>query len=219
MRLQAIDVGRRTPGADRWLLRDVSLTVVGGERVAVVGPNGAGKSLLLRALALLDPLDAGEVRWEDAPVTDADVPTFRRRVLYLAQRPALLDDTVESDLKRPFRLAVARGGYERDRVMALLEPLGRDAAFLAKPTAEVSGGEAQIAAFVRALQLDPTILLLDEPTAALDSDATAALERLVDRWVEGGPRERAFVWVSHDPSQANRVAGRTVRLEQGRLAA
>lgn len=219
MRLQAIDVGRRTPGADTWLLRDVSLTVAGGERVAVVGPNGAGKSLLLRALALLDPLDAGEVRWEDAPVMDADIPAFRRRVLYLAQRPALLDDTVESDLKRPFQLAVARSGYERDRVMALLEPLGRDAAFLAKPTAELSGGEAQIAAFVRALQLDPTILLLDEPTAALDSDATTALERLVDRWVEGRPRERAFVWVSHDPSQANRVAGRTVRLEQGRLAA
>lgn len=219
--LEGRSLGRRgrDPAAGGWLLRDVSVALEPGDRVAVVGPSGAGKTLLLRALALLDPVDEGTVLWRGEAIADEAVPGFRRRAVYLHQRPALLEGSVEANLRRPFAFATAGGGYDPDRVRALLEVLGRGEAFLQKRIVDLSGGEGQIVAFLRALQLAPPVLLLDEPTAALDREAGAAIERLVRRWYDERSGERAFVWVSHDPEQSGRVTGRTLRLVGGRLAA
>jgi ABC-type sugar transport system ATPase subunit len=93
----------RTDGG-RVLLDDVSLEVGAGERVALQGPSGSGKTLLLRSLALLDPLDQGEVLYEGEPVADDEVPGFRRRVVYLTQAPVLVEGTVADNLALPFRL-------------------------------------------------------------------------------------------------------------------
>ena len=137
--------------------------------MAVCGPSGAGKTLLLRALALLDPLDSGEILWTGRPVARDQVPRFRREAIYLHQRSAVLEDNVEAALRQPFSLRVYRQRqFDRDRAVSFLEQLGRDEAFLAKRVRDLSGGEMQITALVRALQLDPTVLLLDEPTSALD---------------------------------------------------
>ncbi|MBW3661002.1 MAG: ATP-binding cassette domain-containing protein [Gemmatimonadetes bacterium] len=218
--LEARGVGRRASGDEGWLLRDVSLTLAAGERLAVVGPSGAGKSLLLRSLALLDPVDRGEILWRGERVADDDVPAFRRDLVYLHQRPALFEGTVVDNLRRPLSLSACGGrGWDRQRILGWLDPLGRDAAFLDKRSTDLSGGEAQIAAFLRAIQLDPRGLLLDEPTAALDATAAAALETLVDRWFGERAGERALVWVSHDAGQAERASDRIVRLEAGRIAA
>lgn len=222
--LEARGIGRRSPvdrrgAGGEWLLRGVSLAIEPGERVAVAGPTGAGKTLLLRALALLDPVDEGEVLWRGGPVADAAVPGYRRRAIYLHQRPALMEGTVEANLRRPFAFAVAEDGYQPDRVRELLAAVSRDESFLAKRTTDLSGGEAQIAALLRALQLGPHLLLLDEPTAALDREAGAAIERLVERWFSWGDRSRSLVWVSHDPEQARRMTTRAVRLSGGRMAA
>ena len=62
--IEAVGIGRRNPKADGWLIRDVSLTLNLGDRLGVLGPSGAGKTVLLRAMALLDPLDAGSIRWQ-----------------------------------------------------------------------------------------------------------------------------------------------------------
>ena len=94
--------------------------------------------------------------------------------------------------------------------------MGRDAAFLEKKVADLSGGEIQIAALVRALQLDPAILLLDEPTAALDGPTATAVEQLIDRWLAQSA-ERAMIWVSHNEAQAQRVGRTAIRMEAGRL--
>jgi putative ABC transport system ATP-binding protein len=221
--LEARDVGRRVPTGsgpeERWLVRRISVAVGPGERIAIVGPTGAGKTVLLRAMALLDPLDEGEILWRGRPIDDAAVPGFRRRAIYLHQRPALVEGTVEANLRRPFEFAVSTGGYDPVRVKETLRGLGRDPSFLAKPTADLSGGEAQIAAFLRAIQLDPLVLLLDEPTAALDREAASALERLVESWFRAGEGDRALVWVSHDHDQARRMTGRVIRLSAGRMAA
>jgi putative ABC transport system ATP-binding protein len=216
--LQADAVGRRAAGPDRWLLRDVGLEVRAGDRFAVVGPSGAGKTLLLRALALLDPLDSGRVLWQGGPVGGNRVPDFRRQVVYVHQRPCLMEGTVEANLRQPFQLKVHRcRQFDPDCIASMLQTLDRDASFLAKRQRDLSGGEAQIVALLRAVQLDPQVLLLDEPTAALDQAAALAVESLLDGWLRQSPERRAMVWVCHDPQLARRVAGRVLRMEQGKL--
>jgi putative ABC transport system ATP-binding protein len=218
MLLEARNIGRRRPNAADWLLEGVSLAIAPGTRLSMTGPTGSGKTLLLRSLALLDPIDAGSVSWNGRVVHRDSVPRFRRAVLYLHQRAALLADTVEAALRRPLALKVHGGQrFDRPQAVDLLGQLGRDASFLEKRTADLSGGELQITALVRALQLAPRILLLDEPTAALDPQSTAAVETLLGRWISQSQAERAFVWVSHDAEQARRVAERTICMEAGRI--
>jgi len=216
--LEARKIGRRSTGASEWLLQEVSLAVSAGDRLAVVGPSGAGKTVLLRALAMIDPLEAGSLWWRGERVSGSAVPLFRSRVVYLQQRPALVDGTVEDNLRRPFQLGTHRHRrFCRARALAMLESLGRDVAFLAKGHHDLSGGEAQVVALVRALQLDPEVLLLDEPTAALDAATTRAAECWLLRWLDERPATRAHVWVTHDADQARRVAGRAVSIKAGRL--
>src|SRR5205814_10371752 len=137
---------------------------------------------------------------------------------YLHQNPVLFEGTVESNFQRPFWLKVHRDRrYNREHVLDLLGAVGRDDSFLHKLNSQLSGGEAQIAALVRAIQLDPSILLLDEPTTALDADTAAAAERLVDGWLKQAEHERAVVFVSHDASQAQRVSERIIQIRNGHI--
>ena len=210
--------------------RGVDLTLAEGESVAVTGPSGTGKTLLLRALAGLDPVDEGTVFLDGRPQAAWPAPLYRARVLYVAQRPALFDGTVEDNLARPFTLAVRQGrkgrdrvtgrvgggdgspsGWDRQRAVELLAALGRDAGFLQRPVTALSGGEAQITALVRALLVEPAILLLDEPTASLDEATARAAEDLIARWRAAAPG-RACLWTSHDRDQLRRVAEREVAL-------
>ena len=87
----------------------------------------------------------------------------------------------------------------------------RDEAFLGKATAELSGGEAEIVALIRALGVEPSVLLLDEPTASMDPTATRQAEELLKHWVADTP-QRATIWTSHDADQISRVADRTMTL-------
>lgn len=218
--LEARGIGRRDTAGTRWLLRDVSLAIHAGERVALVGPTGSGKTLLLRTLARLDGLDAGQVLWRGETVSGNDVPRFRRQAIYLHQRPALLEGTVEENLRLPFTLKSNRSAsFRRDVMLSLLRRVGRDAAFLQRTVRDLSGGEAQIVALARAIQLEPQILLLDEPTAALDEEMTRTIEALVMSWFDQSPEDRALVWVSHDPAQVRRIADRRVPVQDGRLTA
>lgn len=215
--IEARGLGRRS-SSSTWLLLDISLDIGAGERVAVVGATGAGKTLLLRSLALLDPLDAGTVLWEGQPVLPHSVPLYRSRVVYLHQRPALPLSTVEDCLRQPFTLNVhACKRFGRPRIVDYLRTIGRDESFLQKASRDLSGGERQITALIRAIQLDPCVLLLDEPTAALDADGVKAAEDLVSRWLAERTTNRAVIWVSHGSEQVQRVADRIVRIEAGRL--
>jgi putative ABC transport system ATP-binding protein len=216
--LEVEHLGRRHPHGQAWLLNDVNLHVESGARIVLSGPSGAGKTLLLRALARLDPVDEGTLRYQGQTVQHDAVPRYRSEVIYLHQRAALIGDSVEAALRMPYALKIRRQQhFDRERAIRLLAALGRAADFLDKQVAELSGGEIQIAALVRALQLGPSILLLDEPTAALDGAAAAAVEQLIAGWLDEDGR-RAMIWVSHNEAQAARVGRTAYRMEGGRLS-
>jgi len=216
MILEASRIGRRA--GDCWLLNDTTICVQVGDRIAIVGPTGSGKTLLLRSLAKLDLLDAGDVHWQGTPVRGNDIPSFRGQVVYLHQRPTLIEGTVEDNLRQPFSLQVHRDKrFHRERVVKLLCSLGRDDSFLLKHQRDLSGGESQLTCLLRAIQLNPNILLLDEPTAALDAAAASIVESLVRTWIDEMPIARAVVWVTHDQQQAERVADLVLEMNAGCL--
>ena len=199
------------------LINSVDFTVRPGDRLGIVGSSGSGKTVLLRALAALDSIQSGQLLHEGRAVSGAFVPEYRTRVVYLQQRPTLFEGTVETNLRKPFELAVHRNrAFNRDRVVGWLERLDRDDGFLDKDQQNLSGGELQIAALLRAIQLEPRALLLDEPTAALDAGATAAVERLVNQWTEQSPGT-AFVWITHDAEQAKRMCQSIYQMNAGEL--
>ncbi|MFM0738600.1 ATP-binding cassette domain-containing protein [Paraburkholderia xenovorans] len=209
---------RRDAVRRQTLLQPTRFALHAGDRVAVTGPSGSGKSVLLRALALLDPLDAGRVLWHGAAVERAAIPRYRRNVAYIRQRPALLDGTVEDNLRYPFGLRAYRDvRFDRARAASLAKQAGRGDGFLDQRASELSGGEAQIAALIRVLQLTPEVLLLDEPTASLDPESSHAIEALVRAWFDAEPGHHASVWVSHDPAQAARMSERHLTMRAGVL--
>jgi putative ABC transport system ATP-binding protein len=216
--LAAHDLGRFAAATDTWLLRNVSLEVHAGERLVIVGPSGSGKTLLLRCLAFLDPLEEGTLRWKGANISRHEVPLFRSHVVYLHQRPSLVEGTVADNLKYPFSFAIHRGRrFDEQRVVRWLQSLGRPPDFLQKASRDLSGGEAQITALLRAMQLEPDVLLLDEPTAALDQAATQAVEQCTTQWCRENEPQRTVVWVSHNQEQAARMADRIVTMDAGRI--
>jgi putative ABC transport system ATP-binding protein len=214
--LRACGLGRKNSGSEGWLLRGVCFAVRPGDRLAVTGPSGSGKTVLLRALALLDPLDEGSIEWQGSSLSGAAIPAYRKQVAYLHQRPALFQGTVEDNLAYPFTLDSHRGKqFDRERVVGTLETLNRDGSFLDKASRDLSGGEAQLVALVRCLQLDPVMLLLDEPTASLDSATAETVEGILYRWQREVPFERATIWVSHDLEQAIRMSSRRLQMQAG----
>jgi putative ABC transport system ATP-binding protein len=209
---------RRDAVRGQTLLQPTTFALRSGDRVAITGPSGSGKSVFLRALALLDPLDAGCIMWHGAPVQRAAIARYRRSVAYIRQRPALLDGSVEDNLRYPFALRAYRDvHFDRARAASLAAQAGRGDDFLDKSASELSGGEAQITALIRVLQLAPEVLLLDEPTASLDPESSRAIEALVHAWFETEPARHASIWVSHDPAQAARMSARHLGMRAGVL--
>ncbi len=182
-------------------LRVERLDLADGECAALMGASGSGKSLLLRAIADLDPND-GEVRAAGLERSRVSGPEWRRRVGYLAPESGWWADTVADHF--------ADAGAAR----ALLVRLGLPEDCPGWTVPRLSSGERQRVALARLLVQRPPVLLLDEPTAALDADAAHRVEDLLTERLADGA---TILLVSHDPAQAERLASRVLHLEDGRL--
>ncbi|MFJ4347666.1 ATP-binding cassette domain-containing protein [Pseudomonas sp. NPDC089401] len=216
--LSARQLARIDPLSQVTLLAPTDLSLHAGERITLEGASGSGKSVLLRTLALLDAPSSGEVLWLGQPVTAPSIPRYRSRVCYLAQRAALMEGSVMDNLRLPFSLRHNRQlAFDARLAAELLDLAGKPQSFVDKAGAELSGGEAQVVALVRALLLTPQVMLFDEPTSALDPQSVAAVETLVMNWFTDHPQARACLWVTHDPAQARRIGTRTLRMQQGCL--
>jgi putative ABC transport system ATP-binding protein len=177
---------------------------------AIVGPSGAGKSTLLRLLNRLGDPDRGEIDYRGRPLSAYEPLALRREVALVPQLPALLDGTVESNLRYAAELA----GEPLDTARAL-SLAGLDPSFAERDVGKLSVGEQQRAMLARALAQRPRVLLLDEPTSALDHAARDTIEAALAELRR--ELEISTVLVSHDPEQARRLSDWVLRLEAGRL--
>jgi putative ABC transport system ATP-binding protein len=185
----------------------VDLTI-GSGATALLGPSGSGKSTLLRLLNRLADPDAGSVRLQGTDVRELDPLELRRRVALVPQLPSPVPGSVADNVR--FGPAL-RGGHVDVGEKLALAGLGPD--FAGRDAERLSVGEQQRVMLARALALEPEVVLLDEPTASLDEGAR---ERVEEALV--GLSGQSLVLVTHDAAQAERLAGRIVRLEDGRVS-
>jgi len=197
--------------ASRPVLTGLDLRVAPGEMVAVMGPSGAGKSTLLSLLLRLYDVDGGEIRVGGDDVRAYTVDSLRRQLALVPQDPWLLDGTIADN--------IAFGSAEREREevdraadAALVTEFARHLADgldtrIGEAGAMLSGGQRRRVAIARALVSDAPILLLDEPTASLDKDASQAV---VDA-IRAAALDRTVVLVTHEPG-VSAIADRVVQL-------
>jgi tungstate transport system ATP-binding protein len=187
-----------------------------GEVLAIIGPNGAGKSTLLRVLGLLETPTTGTVRYRGqvASPSGSQGLAIRRRFASVFQDPLLCDATVQANVALGLRLRGRPADESAAAVRAWLERLG--IAHLADRKARtLSGGEAQRTSLARAFAVDPEVLLLDEPFAALDPPTRAELLFLLQRLLrETG---RTTIFVTHDREEALQLGDRIVVIADGRV--
>ena len=183
------------------ILKPASLSLSAGECIAIRGPSGAGKTLLLRAIADLDP-NEGLVTLDGRDRSTIAGPEWRRLVGYVPAEPGWWADTVGEHFG------------EWTAALAIVRELGFPEETKAWPITRLSTGERLRLALIRALMVRPKVLLLDEPTAALDAASVAAVESLIGTRVRAG---LAVLWVTHDAEQAKRVGHRLLVVEAGQV--
>lgn len=177
------------------------LAIEAGECIAITGASGSGKSLFLRMIADLDPSE-GDVFLDDRSRREMPAPEWRRQVVYNPAEPGWWAEDVASHFTD---LAAAR---------ALAPRLGVPGELFDGPVLRLSTGERQRLGLIRTLALDPKVLLLDEPTGALDADNTALVEGVLKQRLEAGT---AILMVTHSAEQAGRLGDRRFRMAERRL--
>ncbi len=204
----------------RLVGQDISFTLEENEVLVLFGPNGAGKTTLFKTLLGLVPLRAGTIRLDGRPIGAWSGRERASRIAYVPQAHAALFPFTVEDLVLMGRaphvgLFATPGRRDREVAAATLERLGIGH-LASRAYTEISGGERQIALIARALAQEPSILVMDEPTASLDYGHQM---RVLDRVRELAGEGVSIVLSTHNPDHAFRVADRVALVFQSRIAA
>ena len=193
------------------VLKGIDGKVEKGTITTIIGPSGSGKSTILSLCNLLQTPDKGEVRIQGKAVQEWDIQELRRRVGIAFQAAPMINGTALENLTLPARLQ----GKTLEDPNTYMEYVGLTEDLLTREAKELSGGQRQRLSLARTLVNEPSILLLDEVTSALDSISAHEVEELILRI----NRERCttILWVTHDLSQAERVGDQTWLVMDGKL--
>lgn len=184
----------------KTLIKHATAQIMAGDKILLTGQSGAGKSLLLQLLGGQIGQHTGTLYHQGQTPEQLTPSVWRHRLAYLTQNPQMVDGTVLDNLQLPFRFSYHnRRQFDQKFHTDILSKLNKSADFLTAPIAQLSGGERQLVHLLRTLQLNPCVLLLDEPTAALDVNTAAHITALLNAWVDASTIEcpRAYVWIDH----------------------
>ncbi|MCX7892077.1 MAG: ATP-binding cassette domain-containing protein [Burkholderiales bacterium] len=200
----------------RTTLDGIDLDLPRGGFTALIGPSGSGKTSLLRLLNRLDDPASGTIEFLGRPIAEYRVRELRRRIGFVFQAPVMFPGTVLANLQAAHGLAKAEvPPVDESGARELLALAGLDPDFVGRQALDLSGGEKQRVALARALTTAPEVLLLDEPTAALDPEVA---DRLVHTLSElRVSRSLTMVMVTHRLREARIAATYVAMLEAGRV--
>lgn len=197
-------------------VRETDLVVPPGKTLVLIGPSGCGKSTLLRLMVGLLKPDRGSVRFGGEDVAGPNALALRRRLGFIVQGGGLFPHLTAA---HNAALMARYTGWEEGRISARLEELCQlaqlERAVLARYPAQLSGGQAQRVSLMRALMLDPDVLLLDEPLGALDPITRYELQEDLRRAF--ARLRKTVVLVTHDLSEAAFFGDRIVLMREGRI--
>lgn len=199
------------------VLKGISETIQRGEKVAIIGPSGSGKSTFLRCLNLLERPTSGEIWFEGDCISDkgADINAVRQRMGMVFQHFNLFPHLTILDniMLAPVQLKRMDKPAAEVKAMELLERIGLADKAKAYP-ATLSGGQKQRIAIVRALAMNPEVMLFDEPTSALDPEMVGEVLDLIRELAEAG---MTMVIVTHEMGFAREVASRVLFMDEGEI--
>jgi len=202
---------------DHLVLNDISEHIYPGDKVVIIGPSGSGKSTFLRSLNLLETPSSGSITFEGVEITDpkTDIDKVRRRMGMVFQHFNLFPNMT---IRRNITLAPVRTGLMTqaeadDTATALLRRVGLEGKADAYPN-QLSGGQKQRIAIVRALAMNPKVMLFDEPTSALDPEMVGEVLSVMKELALGG---MTMVVVTHEMGFAREVGNRILFMDEGQI--
>ncbi len=198
-------------------LDSTNLQIAAGQTTVLIGPSGCGKSTILRLIIGLLMPTSGIVKFEGAPVSQNNILTLRRRMGYVIQDGGLFPHLTAA--QNVTLMAKHLQTFQEDEIQAKLNELCELTRFpqegLARYAVELSGGQRQRVSLMRALALDPDVLLLDEPLGALDPMVRASLQtELKEIFSRLG---KTVILVTHDMAEAGYIADSIVLMREGRI--
>lgn len=204
-------------GEEVKALDGVTCDIKKGEVVVVIGPSGSGKSTLLRSLNLLEMPTDGKIYFEDVDITDkkADINVHRQKMGMVFQHFNLFPHmTVLKNMTlAPMKLLKKEKAAATEKAMELLKIVGLDDRADAYPN-QLSGGQKQRVAIVRALCMEPNVMLFDEPTSALDPEMVGEVLDVMKKLANEG---MTMVCVTHEMGFAREVASRVIFMDEGKI--